>query len=127
MDRIVYSTDWKNNNEKQNQSTHRREKHTVTIDYDQTLQLFLSQSEHIEFSPQRMLRMVNSWVRANAARITASKRLLITADRHKAHCELTPVAVNALSHLYFGSVDWQEEYPQASRVLNKHYTVVIAL
>jgi len=128
--RIVYSTDWKNTGDQQNQSLHERQKKhntVVTIDYDQTLRLFLSQQEGIEFSPQSMLRMVNGWVRASAVRITTTKRLRITADRYAVHCELTAVAVNALSHWYFRNTAWQEEYPEASSVLNQDYTVVIAL
>jgi len=121
-ERLVYSTDWKDS-----QKTSRgSKKNTVTIDYDQTLQLFLSQQESIEFPPLRMLSMVNGWVRANAVRFTRTKRLHITAKR-TAHCELTPSALNALSHLYYRNSAWQEEYPQASRVLSENYVVVVSV
>lgn len=121
-DRIVYSTAWK----EENQHTTQSKPNTVIIDYDQTLQLFLSQQERIEVDPLRMLTMVNGWVRAKAVRFTRSKRLRITGKR-KVLCELTPGALNALSHWYYRNVKWQEEYPQASTILNKNYTVVVTV
>ena len=110
---IVYSTDWKRN--------------TVTIDYDQTMHLFLSQQEGIQISPKRVLQMMHTWVKSNCVGFTASQEMHITMQNQEAQCAFTPTAYNALSHLYHRTPSFQQEFPSLSRILTDAYVVVVSL
>ncbi len=98
--RIVYTTD--------------RDNQTVTIDYNQTLRLFLTTREHHPFSAERLLQMLNYWAKIDRIKSTAVGRLHIVAGN--AHCVLTQQALRTLSFLYQQHPDWQIEYPFVAKV-----------
>ena len=88
---------------------------TVTIDYDQTLHLFLTKKEHHLFSAERILRMLNGWAKVSSATLTVVGRCHINVSG--GHCILTQQTVAALSRLYWKHRDWQIEYPFVADVL----------
>jgi hypothetical protein len=88
---------------------------TVTIDYDQTLRLFLTKKEHHLFSAERMLRMLNGWAKISSATLTGVGRCHIALA--EGQCVLTSQAVTTLSRLYWKRSDWQIEYPFVVDVL----------
>jgi hypothetical protein len=90
-------------------------KQTVTIDYNQTLRLFLTDKEHHPFSAERMLRMLNGWAKVNKVTLTVVGRCHVVAE--EAHCILTKAAITTLSRLYYKRRDWQIEYPFVADVL----------
>lgn len=92
MERIVYSTNAEN---------------TVTIDYQATLKLFLTDKERVPFSAERLVQMLD--VRARSCAVTLMGRLHIAVG--EAHCVLTQRAVQTLAEQYQHRPDWQEEYP----------------
>ena len=96
--RLVYST-----------SSH---ENTVTIDYDQTLKLFLTEEEKVPFSAEKIMRMLNYRAEAQRVQPTVVGRLLVVVG--EARCELTQQAVRILACLYRLRRDWQEEYPNLS-------------
>lgn len=87
---------------------------TITIDYDQTLRLFLTAREHHRFSAERILSMLNGWARIG-------KVTLIVGRCHigleEGHCVLTQAAMTMLSHLYLQRHDWQIDYPFVADLL----------
>src|SRR5947209_4773749 len=86
---------------------------TVTIDYDQTRQLFVSQQEKYPFSTERVLRMLNHWAKEERVQATGTRFHILIEE---AHCILTPRAVQKLSTGYQHRHDWQAEYPFVSRL-----------
>lgn len=88
---------------------------TVTIDYNQTLHLFLTDKEQRPFSAERMLRMLNGWAKVNKVTLTVVGRCHIVAEQ--THCILTKAAMTTLSRLYWKRRDWQIEYPFVADVL----------
>ena len=87
---------------------------TVTIEYNQSLQQFLTGKEKHPFSAERILRMLNGWAKIDRVNTTAVRRLHIAAG--SAHCVLTQTAINTLLHLYRQRRDWQNEYPFVAKV-----------
>jgi hypothetical protein len=96
--RLVYSTS--------------SQEHTVMIDYDQTLKLFLTGEEKVPFSAEKIMRMLNYRAQAQRVQPTVVGRLLVVVG--EARCELTQQAVRILARLYRLRRDWQEEYPHLS-------------
>ncbi len=88
---------------------------TVTIDYDQTLRLFLTAKEHHPFSAERILRMLNGWAKIGKVTVTRMGRCHIAAEN--GDCILTQAAMTTLSHLYLQRRDWQIEYPFVAHLL----------
>src|SRR5579885_1328373 len=92
MNHIVYSTNAEN---------------TVTIDYHQTFQQFLTDRERVPFSAERLVQMLD--FRARTCHVTLMGRLHISIG--EAHCIITQQAVATLAEQYQRRQDWQEEYP----------------
>ena len=88
---------------------------TVTIDYDQTLRLFLTAKERHPFSAERILCMLNGWAKISAVTLTAVGRCHIGVE--EGHCVLTQQAMTTLSRLYWMRHDWQIDYPFVADLL----------
>ncbi len=86
---------------------------TVTIDYNATLRLFLTQKEQLPFSPGKIMQMLN--YRANEVSVRQSGVGLRIA-MNEAYCVLTQQATTMLAHLYWRSRDLQAEYPGLLRL-----------
>lgn len=81
---------------------------TVTIDYDETLRLFLTQKERLPFSAGKLLQMLN--LRTNEARVWhTGVGLRISVG--EVRCVLTQQATSVLASLYRRSHDLQAEFP----------------
>jgi len=113
MNRIVYST-----------ATSQQRPHAV-IDYDTHMEVFVSLEERIEISPQKMLEIVNGYVRKRAVNVTSINRLRIMHP--DGVCELSPRALNALSHQYYRNMHLWDALPNLATVVNDNYTVVVNL
>ena len=81
---------------------------TVTIDYDETLRLFLTQKERLPFSAGKLLQMLNRrtseasvWHTAVGLRVSVGE----------VRCILTQQATSVLASLYRRSHDLQAEFP----------------
>jgi hypothetical protein len=86
---------------------------TVTIDYNETLQLFLTQKEHLSFSAGKLLQMLN-WRTDDACVVPTGVGLRISVG--EVCCVLTQRATNALATLYRCSNDLQAEFPCLHRL-----------
>ena len=104
MNRIVYSTG--------------SSPHTVTIDFHQERRLFHSTHEHLPFSAERLLRMLNAWARLQRVEQTAVGRLQVVVG--EVTCVLTRQATLALAHSYWSRRDWQIEYPFLTLLFAAH-------
>jgi hypothetical protein len=98
--------------------------HTVTIDYDASLKLFLTGEERIPFSAEKLIRMLNYRAQAQRVQSTVVGRLLVVVG--EARCELTGRAVGILAHLYHLRQDWQVDYPELASVFAALATKEIA-
>lgn len=96
-----------------------KEDKTVTIDYDQTLRLFLTKKEHHLFSAERILRMLNGWIAISSVTLTVVGRCHVVVA--EGQCILTQQAVTALAHLYWKRRDWQIEYPFVSQLFGDEH------
>ena len=86
---------------------------TVTIDYDETLRLFLSQKERLPFSAGKLLQMLNR--RTSEASVWhTSVGLHVSVG--EVRCLLTQQATSMLASLYRRSRDLQAEYPGLLRL-----------
>lgn len=86
---------------------------TVTIDYDQVQQLFLSKQEKYPFSAEKLLQMLNSRAKEDRVQATGTRVYVHVED---VHCVLTHRAVQTLSTDYQRRRDWQIEYPFVSQL-----------
>ena len=89
---------------------------TVTIDYDKTLRLFLTEKEQFPFSAEKILAMLNGWAKVHKVRVTVTGRLHIAVG-DEAHCILTQRATHKLLYGYQRRHDWQAAFPFVSDVL----------
>jgi hypothetical protein len=87
---------------------------TVVIDYDRTMELFLTGGERVPFSAERLVRMLD-W-RAQSQRLSPTLVGCLQVIVSGARCELTQCAVGALAGLYRLRLDWQVEYPHLAPV-----------
>ena len=86
---------------------------TVTIDYNETLRLFLSQKERLPFSAGKLLQMLNRRTsEASVWQTGIGLRVSVGGVR----CILTQQATNVLASLYRRSRDLQDEYPGLLRL-----------
>ena len=81
---------------------------TVTIDYDETLRLFLTQKERLPFSAGKLLQMLNR--RTSEASVWHTG-VGLRVSVGEVRCLLTQQATNMLASLYRRSRDLQAEYP----------------
>ncbi|GCE32026.1 hypothetical protein KDA_75100 [Dictyobacter alpinus] len=93
-----------------------RDDHTVTIDYDKTLRLFLTEKERLPFSAEKILAMLNGWAKVHKVQVTVAGRWHITVG-DEAHCILTQRAIHKLLSGYHRRHDWQAAFPFVSAVL----------
>ena len=90
---------------------------TVTIDYDKTLRLFLTEKERLPFSAEKLLSMLNRWAKVERVQSPATG-IQITIE--EAHCILTQRATRKLLIGYQHCRDWQVEYPFISELFARH-------
>ena len=88
---------------------------TVTIDYDQAQQLFLSKQEKYPFSAEKLLQMLNNRTKEDRVQATGTRVYIHVED---VHCILTHRAVQTLSTDYRRRRDWQVEYPFVSQLFS---------
>lgn len=81
---------------------------TVTIDYDETLRLFLTQQEHLSFSAEKLLRMLNRKSREVRVCHTGVGLHISVGE---ACCILTHRATSMLASLYQRDYSLQVEFP----------------
>ena len=86
---------------------------TVTIDYDETLRLFLSQKERLPFSAGKLLQMLNR--RTSEASVWHTG-VGLRVSVGEVRCLLTQQATSVLASLYQRSRDLQAEYPGLLRL-----------
>lgn len=87
---------------------------TVVIDYDRTMELFLTGGEKVPFSAERIAAMLNMRAKAHHVSPTVVGRLQVVVGGVR--CELTQRAVGVIATLYRLRRDWQVEYPYLTRV-----------
>lgn len=84
---------------------------TVTIDYNETLHLFLSREEHLPFSAGRILQMLNLRTQeVSVVRTGAGLRIFVG----EVCCLLTQQATNVLAAYWRNEL--QEEFPLLHRL-----------
>lgn len=93
-----------------------RDDRTVTIDYDKTLRLFLTEKDRLPFSAEKILAMLNGWAKVHKVQVTVAGRLHIAVG-NEAHCILTQRAMHKLLYGYRRRHDWQAAFPFVSDVL----------
>ena len=81
---------------------------TVTIDYDETLRLFLTQKERLPFSAGKLLQMLNR--RTSEASVWHTG-VGLRVSVGEVRCILTQQATSVLASLYRRSHDLQAEFP----------------
>jgi len=86
---------------------------TVTIDYDETLRLFLSQKERLPFSAGKLLQMLNR--RTSEASVWHTG-VGLRVSVGEVRCILTQQPTNVLAGIYQRSHDLQAEYPGLLRL-----------
>lgn len=82
---------------------------TVVIDYDATMELFLTDGEKVPFTAERIVRMLNMQALRQRVYQTVVGRLQVVVGG--VSLELTQRAVSTIAHLYCQRRDWQIEYP----------------
>jgi hypothetical protein len=87
----------------------------VTIDYDETLKLFLTQKERLPFSAERIVKMLDGWAKVHHVHLIGICRLHIALGT--AHCILTKPAIMALLQQYALHPDWHIDFPFAASML----------
>jgi hypothetical protein len=86
---------------------------SVTIDYNATLQLFLTQGEQLSFSAQKLLQMLNR--RAGEARVRQTG-VGLRVFVGEGSCVLTQRATTVLADLYRRSRELQVDFPALLRI-----------
>jgi hypothetical protein len=100
-----------------------RDGQTVTIDYNQTLKLFVTTKEQLSFSPERLLCMLNKWAKLH--QVDALTTGCVHIGVANAHCILTCRAAHILFASYQNRQDWQQDFPFVSRFLARYTSVVL--